>query len=104
MRKLLRLAGAVLVVFVLAADTPVSAAPPCDSVCTCSTKCSVRCVGPFIVTTCGEWGVCLGMCRAPEVTTAALPGAPQAEVDDALLAQILGQPGCGETAPAATVD
>ncbi len=103
MRRLLKLAGAVLVVFVLAADVPVVAAPPCESVCTCSTKCSVRCVGPFLVYTCGEHGVCLGECRSNEAPTVARE-TTSIDHDDALLARILGQPGCGSAAADTTAD
>lgn len=91
MRKLLTLTGAVLVVFV--ASVPVAAAPPCDSVCTCTTKCTVRCVGAFLVTTCGEYGVCLGQCRSSDAPCVARQTAP-AEEDDALLARILGEAHC----------
>ncbi len=102
MRKLMKLAGAALVVFVLTADRPAAAAWPCDSVCTCTTKCTVRCVGAFVVTTCGEYGICLGQCRSSDVLPAAHQTAP-AEQDDALLARILGQPDCAaaESVPTA---
>ncbi len=100
-RKLLKLAGAVLVLFV--ASVPVAAAPPCDEVCTCTTKCTQRCIGPgSMLISCGGYGVCLGACRSSDVLPAAHQTAP-AEQDDALLARILGQSDCAaaESVPTA---
>lgn len=106
MDRMLKLAGilAVLVV-VLGVALPAAALPPdCNTRCNCIRPCSTLCSDGGWVTTCGEWGLCPGLCRSNDLPAAALAPAAESDEADALLAQILGQPGCAETTPASTAD
>ncbi|NMO16866.1 hypothetical protein HPC49_39400 [Pyxidicoccus fallax] len=85
MRKLLSSLLAATAVLSLAPTTASAFLPPqCAEICDYS-RCSTRCTQGILVTTCADWGICIGIADEDPDTTSSVSENVTLEVDASLL-------------------